>query len=79
MNDTLLQEWETTSTISLTSEKHEDWTAGLVVGVVKPVPQVERAIRVGLITGVIVEEVNGDREIPFRVQQGKVKFIVALI
>ena len=79
VNDSLLKEREATFSVGFSTKKNKDRSAGLVVRVVKPVPQVERAIGVRLITGVVVEEVNGDRKIPLRVQQSKVKCIVALI
>lgn len=47
----------------LAGADHDDRPAGLVVGIVDPVAQVERGVRVGGVAGVIVEVVNGDAEV----------------
>jgi hypothetical protein len=79
VHDTLLQERKTSSSVSLASEQDENWATRLIVSVVKPVPQVEGTVRVRLVTSFVVEKVDRHRDVAFRVQQGQVEIIVALV
>jgi hypothetical protein len=78
MNDAFLQEGQTTSTVSLATKKNKDGAAGLVVGLVEPIPQVEAAVAMGLVSCLIVEEIDRYREVTFWVKGFQIHLVGTL-
>ena len=73
VNDSLLKEREATFSISFSTKKNKDRSAGLVVRVVKPVPQVERLVTMRLVPCLIMEEVDWHGNVVLGVQQRMVR------
>ena len=69
VHNTLLEKGKTARSIGLSAEKDEDRTAGLVVRVVEPVPQVEGLVAVRFVPSLVMEEVDWHGDVVLWVQQ----------
>jgi hypothetical protein len=72
VNDTLLEKGKTACSVGLSTEKHKNRTARLVVRVIEPVSQVEGLVAVRLVPCLVVEEVDWYGDVVLWVQQRRV-------
>lgn len=71
-DDPLLEKGKAALAGRLAGLEHDDGPAWLIMACIEPVSEIEEAIRVRLIDGVIVEVVDWDRDVVLWVQRGGV-------
>lgn len=75
MEQSLLQIYQTSSSVRLSRLQDDDRSTWLVVGGIEPISVIEEAIAVRLIEGIVVEVIDGYRDVVFGIQEGRVDVV----